>query len=129
MAFFKVVVSGKAYELDKLTLGDTRTLKRDFGLTDMENFSSSDPDQLVGLMFLAMSKERPNERPEKILRDIEAIDILDVIEGIEDEDEDTSETDPTPAAAEVADDGVPLTPATNSETTPLTPGDPSTPQN
>lgn len=54
--FFKVKVDGKVYELDRLTLGDGRVLKRDFGLIDLETFSTTDPDQMVGLIALAISK-------------------------------------------------------------------------
>lgn len=75
MSFFKVKVDDKVYSLERLTLGDARLLKERFGLADLEEFNPSDPDQLVGLLFLALRKERPTEPEANLLAEIEDLDI------------------------------------------------------
>ncbi len=65
--FFKVKVGDEVYELDKLTLGEARRLKRDFGLTDLEAFNGTDPDQMVGLLFLSYKRSHPQLADDAIL--------------------------------------------------------------
>lgn len=54
--FFRVKVGERIYELERLTLGDGVTLKRDFGLTDLENFNPADPETVLGLMTIAIAR-------------------------------------------------------------------------
>lgn len=56
MSLFKAKLSGKVYELDRLTLGDGVVLKQQFNVTDLENFNPADPETLVGLLTLAVMK-------------------------------------------------------------------------
>lgn len=89
--FFKDKAGDRVFELDKLTLGDARVLKREFGLEDMEDFSPTDPDHLVGLLYLCLRREQPNAAQEDLLGEIEDLDINAF-------DEIPEEPDPTPAA-------------------------------
>lgn len=110
MAFFKVKVGDETYELERLTLGDARVLKRDFGLTDLEFFSPSDPDQMVGLLALAISKTKGISISEATA-EAEALDI----EAFEPQDTE----DPTPAAEAAEDESAS---SGKSETRPKTTG-------
>jgi hypothetical protein len=92
MAFFKVKVQDEVYELERLTLGQARRLKREFGLSDLEFFSPTDPDQMVGLLCLAIEQKRPGVDRAVILAEVEALDI-DGFEPVEDD----VEENPTPA--------------------------------
>lgn len=58
MAFFRAQVGDKVYEVEKLTLGDARLLKRHYGLEDLSEFESGDPDILAGILFLALRREK-----------------------------------------------------------------------
>lgn len=100
MSFFKCKVGDETYELERLTIGDSRILKRDFGLSDLEHFNPGDPDVVAGLLTLAISKAKdiPISEATKIA---DAVDFED-FESISDDEEEGAE-DPTPAA-EAADD-------------------------
>lgn len=91
MAFFRAKCGDKTYELDKLTLGDARVLKRHFGLDDVEFFNPTDPDQAVGLLVLCLQRERPEESLEVLTAEVEALDV--------DEFAMADEPDPTEASA------------------------------
>jgi len=115
MAFFKVKVGEALYELEKLTLGEARRLKREFGMESLEHFSPTDPDQLVGLLVLACKRRHPEWTDETVLRFVEGLDI----EHIKPEAPEEAEPVPTPAATAAPEPaGVPVT-------TPPTSGVPS----
>lgn len=90
--FFACKVGGEQYELPTLTLGEARTLKKQFGMEDLKEFSITDPDVLVGLLFLCLKRTRPGVPDVALLAEIERMDIETV------EEADTAEVDPTPAA-------------------------------
>ena len=98
--FFKCKVGDKTYELEKLSLGDARTLKREFGLADLEDLNPTDPDQLVGLIYLAIVKTTPDVQRAAALAEAEGIDVVEWIETAQD---DEVEPDPTPASPEADD--------------------------
>lgn len=56
MALIKVKVDEKIYQLDRLTLGDGVVLKRRFGLAQLDMFNPADPETMLGLLTLAISK-------------------------------------------------------------------------
>lgn len=92
--FFKVRMGDKVYELDRLTLGNAQTLKQRYGLVDLEFFSPTDPDVLVGLMTLAIQKSTglSLDEAEKIAQDCD-------IDGFEDMSGAPADAvDPQPAA-------------------------------
>lgn len=113
--FFACTVAGKKYELTKLTLGQARTLKREFDLADIEDLNPTDPDQLVGLIYLACIQA--GMTPEAALAEAEGIDIMTLEEAPSDE----VEADPTPAVEAPA----VVSAAGDSETTPATSGTPA----
>lgn len=124
MAFFRVKVADKVYELDRLTLGDSWLLKQRFGLQDLTEFNPTDPGQLVGLMFLAMTKEHPTKDADLILAEIKALDIDDFDPEPEAEVKPDDELDPTPADVTPAEASEPPPEASGaSETTPVNSGD------
>jgi len=104
MAFFKVKIDGKTYELDRLTLGDARILKSRFGLEGMSLFSPDDPDHLAGLLVLALKRERPDTPLSELIAEIEDLDI----ESFSDEsgEEESDESDP-PQEAEAEAEAAP----------------------
>lgn len=100
-AFFKARIGEHVYTLEKLTLGDARILKRDFGLEDMDEFSPTDPDTLVGLLYLCLKAERPLADRTALIAEVEALDI----DAFSDETE--ADEDPTPAAQAADEDASP----------------------
>lgn len=92
MAFFKARVGGTLYEIDKLTLGDTRILKHKFGLTDLVEFSSTDPDVIVGLLALAIHKANPATTIDDAAAEAEGLDFESFapVDAAEDEDADAA---------------------------------------
>jgi hypothetical protein len=123
MAFFTAKVGEETYELDKLTLGDARLLKKQFGLVDMTEFSGTDPDQLVGLMFLAYKKANPGLTDETVLSHVESLDIEAFVTGEPDTAEAETAVDPTPAPTDAVADPDPSAPSGLRETTPEDSGD------
>jgi hypothetical protein len=123
MAFFTAKVGEETYELDKLTLGDARLLKKQFGLVDMTEFSGTDPDQLVGLMFLAYKKANPGLTDETVLSHVENLDIEAFVTGTPEPEAET--VDPTPAPTDAVADPGPSAPSGLRETTPEDSGDQS----
>jgi hypothetical protein len=111
--FFACTAAGKRYELTKLTLGQARTLKREFDLADIEDLNPTDPDQLVGLIYLALIQA--GSSPEAALAEAEGIDIVTL-------EESAAEVEPDPTSAVAA--PVVAVAAGNSETTPPTSGIP-----
>ena len=100
-SFFRIKVAGdgeeggKVYELDRLTLGEARILKREFGLADLAHFNSTDPDQLVGLLVLALQRENPALTLKEAIAQVEDLDV----EAFEEAPAAEEESDPTPAAS------------------------------
>lgn len=115
--FFRIKVGDDVYELDKLTLGDAAYLRREHGLTSFSDLSSKDPDQLVGLLFLAMKRKHPNLTDAALKAEVDGIDFLSLAQAAE-EPVDV----PLPDAPAPADD-VPLSGSLG--TTPEQPGDQS----
>jgi len=117
-AFFKCKVGGKAYELPKLTLGEARILKRDFGLDDLEYFNPTDPDHLTGLLYLCLKREKPDASHALLLAEVESLDV----EEFEQSDPETKAApDPQPA---VSDGGEQQPDSGSPETTPASDGNP-----
>lgn len=85
----KVKVDGVEYELPKATLGELRTIKREFGVVLTEDTDLRDPDVAAALAYIAMRRALPATTVADIDR-ITSIDFLD------DEDaEDVAEETPT----------------------------------
>lgn len=123
MAFFKAKIGDTTYELEKLTLGDTRILKHKFGLTDLSEFSSTDPDVIVGLLALAIRKADPNKSIEQATAEVDELN-FDDFTTVDDE----KEVAAAAPLAPVADDSAAIVepvPAGSPETTPATPGVPA----
>lgn len=95
MAFFRMKVGDKLYELDKLTLGDACIMKRDFSMLDLTEFNPADPEQVMGLFALAMVKQDGISLTEAKKRASE-IDV-DGFEAMQEEEK--PEVDPTKGAA------------------------------
>lgn len=86
MAFFRAKIGEKVYELDKLTLGQARLMKRRFDLTDLEEFNIGDPDHMVGILTLCLQQERPAAELETLIAEVEALDIESAVEMVDEED-------------------------------------------
>lgn len=101
MAFFKVTVDDKVYEVEKLTFGDARLIKRECGIT-MDSFELDDPDYFVALVALAMLKERPMAKFADLVAEVEAWDLMDtfdqIVGSIESDALTADEPDPTQRA-------------------------------
>lgn len=121
MAFFKAKVGDTLYELEKLTLGDSRTLKHKFGLADLTEFSSTDPDVIVGLLALAIRKADPSKTIDEAAAEADEIDFEDFVTMA---DAKEPEADAAPLAVDAEVTSVPLA-SGSPETTPETPGQPA----
>lgn len=107
-SFFSATIGGTKYELKKLTLGDARLLKRQFGLEDLDDLNPTDPDQLVGLLFLAKCKAEPERDRGELLDEIEELDFAAMIEdGVQADDAAPEPEGPTGAGGEPAKDTKP----------------------
>ncbi len=129
MAFFKAKIGDTVYELDKLTLGDTRILKHKFGLSDLSEFSSTDPDVIVGLLSLSIRKANPALTIEQAAAQADEINFDDFTQVADEKEvagaEDADAAPLAPVDASVA--TVSPEPSGSPETTPETPGTPVTP--
>lgn len=74
---FKIKVGSKVYELPKMTLGEARIMAQHFALEDMSKFNPQNPEQMAGLLYLCIRRERPNASHEDLLAEIDALDIED----------------------------------------------------
>lgn len=99
---FKARIAGHDYLIDRLNLRDLRTLKQRFGMTQLEDFNPTDPDQLTGLLYLSLRREGNGD--ELALAKAEQIDLMEIMEwlqGAADDalaDEQDESPGPTPAA-------------------------------
>lgn len=75
--FFRCRVGERVYELPKLTLGEGRILRTEFGVTDYMELNTTDPEQLVGLLYLCLRRERPAAPKEELIAEVEALDFED----------------------------------------------------
>lgn len=96
---FKAKIGDKQYQLDKMTFGDARLLKARFGVNDIEELNTGDPDVIVGLLVIAAKRERPMSPLDDLVAEIENADIAEF--SYEADDEQVAE-DPTPAGGEAA---------------------------
>jgi predicted small lipoprotein YifL len=108
---FTVKVDDRTFVLDRITIGDWRMFKTEFGLkasdivTEIVNdkgekveiLNLDDPNVLVGLMVAALHHERPHAAIPSLIAEVEALGM----EGLEFPDaekaEDDAEADPTKA--------------------------------
>jgi len=125
MAFFKAKIGDTVYELDKLTLGDTRILKHKFGLSDLSEFSSTDPDVIVGLLSLSIRKANPALSIEQAAAQADEINFDDFTQ-VDDEKE-VADAAPLAPVADASAATVSPEPSGSPETTLETPGTPVTP--
>lgn len=119
--FFKAKIAGKTYTLTKLTLGQARLLKSQFDLQDLSAFTPSDPDHLVGALYLCLREEKPDASALELLAEIEALDI----ESFEDVEETPAEEDAGSPLDEAAAEASEPPAASELETIPAPPGTPS----
>lgn len=84
--YFKVTVDGETYELDRLTLGEARVLKHEFDMHSLDLLDSTDPDHLIGLLYLAMRRKHPDRTREAIMASVEGIAFEDLAEADSDGD-------------------------------------------
>lgn len=88
----RIKVDGTEYEVPaQFTLGELRILGRDFGLRDVTALDPKDPQHLVGLIYVAMRRTRPDAT----IAEVDAILTVELVE-----DEPVTEERPTvPAVA------------------------------
>jgi hypothetical protein len=100
--FFKAKIAGKVYQLDKLTLGEARLLKREFGLSDLAYFSNTDPDVIVGLLAICIKRDDESLTMDQATEQAEALDIEDFDPNPDAPEEEPEEAPLEDAAADVA---------------------------
>lgn len=104
MKFKLTTVDGRDEQFDiRLTLGDGKVLKRDFGLQDLGKINMADPDILCFLLERNYHREHPEATPEEVKNHVESLDFFS-FEDLNKKDE----TDPTPAGT-----GSPVASASN----------------
>lgn len=94
-AVIKVKIDDIIYEVEKLTLGETWLLQRDYGVKDVENPSNAF-GAYVGLLAIAMRRGDPSLTEAQARAKVEALDDerIEIIK----EDKDESEFDPKDTA-------------------------------
>jgi hypothetical protein len=103
MALLRIKLDDEQYEvdLDRLSLGEARILKHEYGMTDLSEFNFFDPDQMFGLFAIAIRRKRPEATDAEITAEVEGIDIVPVIDDLRQQIEDAADKakaeDPTPA--------------------------------
>lgn len=77
-------LDGEKFEVDpdKLTLGEARLLKREYGMEDFSNFNFFDPDQMVGLFVVAVKRAHPDWSDEDVLAKVEGVENGPIFEEI-----------------------------------------------
>jgi hypothetical protein len=78
MALLKIKLDGELFEVEKLTLGEGRILKRDYGMSDLSEINLADPDQLVGMLSISMKRTHPELSEEEVLAKVEGLDFLTI---------------------------------------------------
>lgn len=128
MAGLKITIDKEKYEIDleRVTLGEGRFLKREFGMESFQRLDllDPDPDLLVGVLAVCMKRKHPELDDGEIIAKIEALpngNYFDqALKQIEEERK-KLEDPPSPGAS-----GDASGKASNGATTPKTPGRRST---
>lgn len=102
MASLKIKLDDQTYEIDpdKLTLGEARILKRDYGMATLGQLNFGDPDQMVGILAIAVKRSNPALTDADVVAKVEGLDFVTVIESLTDEDEEAEESKDPPVAVE-----------------------------
>lgn len=76
MALLRMKLEDERYEIDpdKLTLGEAYRLKREYGMEDFTSFNFFDPEQMIGLFFIAVKRAHPDLSDEEIRAKVEAVE-------------------------------------------------------
>jgi hypothetical protein len=121
----KVKLDDETYEIDfdKVSLGEARLLKERFDLKDFANFNFFDPDQLVGVLFIAVKHAHPELDDDEILAKVEAIPNGPIFEALDKQVEEARKKAANPRKATAK--GTPAV-AGSSATTRKSAGSPST---
>ena len=79
----RIKTDAEVYEIDpdKLTLGEARTLKANYGLESLGLLDPLDPDVLTGLLVVAMKRSYPALDETEIRETVEALDAAKIMEG------------------------------------------------
>jgi hypothetical protein len=102
MAVIKVKIDDDVHEIEKLTLGETWLLEREYGVEDVENPSNAF-GAYVGLLAIATRRRSPELSEAQARVKVEAL----TDERIEVIKEEETADDPTPAGTEKASAGPP----------------------
>ncbi len=126
MAGLKVTIEDETYEIDfdAVSLGEARVLKQRFSLTAISDFNIFDPDQLVGVLFVAVKRGHPELDDDEIMAKVEAIPNGPIFDALNKQVEEARKkaANPRKAAAK----GSRAAAAPNGATTPKRSGAPST---
>lgn len=99
----KIIAGTKSYEIVELELGEFRLLKREFGLSRMDQLDPRDPDHLVGYIAIMELRENPNAELSQIVAEVEAIKAIDF-------EDDGDGSDPSQASAPSSPEPTPVAP-------------------
>lgn len=105
----KIKVEGKVYEAPTATLGELRTIKRLFGVNDLESVTFGDPDFLAGLVFITIRRERPGEDEAALFAEVEAVTQIELVDDDEDDADRPTEAAEAASPESAATDSSPVT--------------------
>jgi len=76
MALLKMKLDGEKYEVDlnKISLGEGRLLKREFGMKDFQDLDWWDPDVLTGVFAIAVMRTHPEMTFAEVLERVEGVE-------------------------------------------------------
>lgn len=105
MSAMKFKLSGQVFDV-KLTLGDGKILKKDFGVTDLTKLNMGDVDILSFILRQNYGREHPEMPQDQVCEFVDGLDFFS-FEDLNKAEADADAQDPTPAATggEVVSDG------------------------
>lgn len=67
-------------DLDKMTSGEARILKHEYGMENVLDYELLDPDILAGLMLIAIRRTAPDLTDDEIRAKVDEVDIVPLLE-------------------------------------------------
>jgi hypothetical protein len=84
VALIEIKLDDRTYEIDpdKITLGEARVLKRDYGMESLGSLNFGDPDQMVGMLVMAIRRESPDLSEADVQAKVEDLDFVQILDGM-----------------------------------------------
>ena len=106
---FAFKLDGETYEVDGLTLGDARLIADEFGVRDLQGFSSNDPRYMAAMVYLGLKARKAYLTHAQLMAEVNTVDLYALIQSVGEAAQEQAgvEADPTGAVEEAADEPTP----------------------